>query len=59
MGEIGLLIYAYKDKWSDTLLMINVVPDYRKAAAVGHLFLDFVEKTGCMSSRCNQLEYRS
>jgi hypothetical protein len=27
MGEIGLPIYAYKDKWSDTLLMINVVPD--------------------------------
>ncbi|KIJ31979.1 hypothetical protein M422DRAFT_214129 [Sphaerobolus stellatus SS14] len=44
MGAISLPIYAFKDKWSDYLLYIVVVPNARNAVAVGHLFLDFLEK---------------
>ena len=46
MGEIGLPIYAYKDKWSDALLKISVVPNCRSAGAIGHLYLDLVEQIG-------------
>ncbi|KAJ7884218.1 hypothetical protein B0H13DRAFT_2235367 [Mycena leptocephala] len=46
MGDIGLPIYAYKDKWTANLLKINVVPNCRTAGAIGHLFLDFLEETG-------------
>ncbi|KAJ7081539.1 hypothetical protein C8R43DRAFT_965583 [Mycena crocata] len=48
MGELALPIYAYKDKWSDDLPWLTLVPNSRTAAAVGHLFLDFVEETGCI-----------
>jgi hypothetical protein len=48
MGDIGLPIYAYKDKWTAYLLKIDVVPDSRSAGAIGHLFLDFIAETGCM-----------
>jgi len=44
MGPIGLPIYAFKDKWSDYLLYIVVVPNARNAFAAGHIFLDFLEK---------------
>lgn len=50
MGEIGLPIYAYKDKWSDYLLMLRLLPNSRTAAAIGHLFLDLVEEIGCEST---------
>jgi hypothetical protein len=46
MGDIGLPIYACKDKWSGTLLKVSVVPDCRSAGAIGHLFLDFIEEIG-------------
>ena len=46
MGEIGLPIYAYKDKWSDALLKISVVPNCRSAGAIGHLYLDLIEQIG-------------
>ncbi|KAJ6505054.1 hypothetical protein C8R45DRAFT_923360 [Mycena sanguinolenta] len=48
MGDIGLPIYAYKDKWSDTIPLLQFVPNSRTAAAIGHLFLDFVEATGAV-----------
>ncbi|KAJ7512435.1 hypothetical protein B0H11DRAFT_2151906 [Mycena galericulata] len=48
MGELGLPIYAYKDKWSDYLLLLRLIPNSRTAAAVGHLFLDLVEEGGCI-----------
>jgi hypothetical protein len=50
MGELALPIYGHKDKWTDTLVMLELIPNSRTAAAVGHLFLDFVEETGCESS---------
>lgn len=56
MGEIGLPIYAYKDKWSDYLFLLRVVPDARTPGTIGHLFLDFVQemggKCGLYRSKC-------
>jgi hypothetical protein len=46
MGDIGLPIYGYKDKWSDVILKVTVVPNCRSPGAIGHLYLDFVEETG-------------
>ncbi|KAJ6555753.1 hypothetical protein B0H19DRAFT_947391, partial [Mycena capillaripes] len=46
MGDIGLPIYGYKDKWSDTLPFIKFVPNSRTAAAIGHLYLDYIQKMG-------------
>ncbi|KAJ7842678.1 hypothetical protein B0H14DRAFT_3691662 [Mycena olivaceomarginata] len=46
MGDIGLPIYGWKDKWCAYLLKINVVPNCRTNAAIGHLFLDFIEEYG-------------
>ncbi|KAJ7795901.1 hypothetical protein B0H14DRAFT_3114586 [Mycena olivaceomarginata] len=48
MGELSLPIYAYKDKWTDLLLMLRLIPNSQTAAAIGHLFLDFVDETGCI-----------
>jgi hypothetical protein len=50
MGDIGLPIYGWKDKWCAYLLKINVVPNYRTNAAIGHLFLDFIEEYGGVSA---------
>ncbi|KAJ7021426.1 hypothetical protein C8F04DRAFT_1241391 [Mycena alexandri] len=46
MGDIGLPIYGYKDKWSDSIPFIQFVPDSLTAAAIGHLYLEFIETTG-------------
>ncbi|KAJ6543776.1 hypothetical protein DFH09DRAFT_1321960 [Mycena vulgaris] len=46
MGDIGLPIYGWKDKWTADLLKAVVVPDCRTAGAVGHLYLDYLEETG-------------
>ncbi|KAF7310263.1 hypothetical protein MIND_00400200 [Mycena indigotica] len=46
MGGVGLPIYAFKDKWTAQLLKINVIPNDRTNAAIGHLFLDFVAENG-------------
>lgn len=46
MGEIGLPIYAFKDKWPDELLFMEVIPNARTAAALAHLYLDFIERYG-------------
>ncbi|KAJ6470744.1 hypothetical protein C8R47DRAFT_1148134 [Mycena vitilis] len=48
MGDIGLPIYGYKDKWSDTIPLLQFVPNSRTSAAIGHLFLDFIEETGAI-----------
>ncbi|KAJ7231516.1 hypothetical protein C8J57DRAFT_1580727 [Mycena rebaudengoi] len=48
MGDIGLPIYRYKDKWTDTILFLCFVPNSRTAAAIGHLYLDFIETTGAI-----------
>jgi len=46
MGDIGLPIYAYKDKWSDTLCFMKLVRDARKPGPIGHVYLDFVTEIG-------------
>ena len=46
MGDASLSIYGYKDKWSDKVLKLYVVPDCRSAGAIGHLWLDFVAFIG-------------
>ncbi|KAJ7099174.1 hypothetical protein C8R44DRAFT_747860 [Mycena epipterygia] len=51
MGDIGLPIYRHKDKWTADLLNIVTVPDCRTAAAVGHLYLDYLEANGGMRER--------
>ncbi|KDR78005.1 hypothetical protein GALMADRAFT_155034 [Galerina marginata CBS 339.88] len=53
MGGLGLPIYAYRDKWTGRLPQIDVVPDCRSAGAVGHLYLDLLEKLGGMSMQLN------
>ncbi|KAJ7708008.1 hypothetical protein B0H14DRAFT_3119448 [Mycena olivaceomarginata] len=44
MGDVGLPIYGWKDKWTAYLLKLAVVPNCRTNAAIGHLFLDFLEE---------------
>lgn len=46
MGDIGLPIYGYKDKWADNIIKLSLIPDCRTAGALGHLYLNFVEKNG-------------
>lgn len=46
MGDLGFPIYAFKDKWSDFLLYIRVLPNARTLRALAHLFLDFIEEYG-------------
>ncbi|KAJ3562110.1 hypothetical protein NP233_g9781 [Leucocoprinus birnbaumii] len=46
MGSLSLPIYGYRDKWSGMILQLCVLPDARKAAAIGHVYLDLVSKIG-------------
>ncbi|OBZ68444.1 hypothetical protein A0H81_11429 [Grifola frondosa] len=46
MGPVTLPIYGMKDKWSDVMLHLVVIPNNRNAVVVGHVFLDFVEIFG-------------
>ena len=46
MGDIGLPIYGYKDKWADNIIKLSLIPDCRTAGALGHLYLNFVEENG-------------
>ncbi|KAJ6535294.1 hypothetical protein DFH09DRAFT_1249931 [Mycena vulgaris] len=55
MGDIGLPIYGFKDKWTADLLKINVVPNCRTNAAIGHLFLDFLAEQGDKGSEVGWL----
>ncbi|KAJ6556997.1 hypothetical protein DFH09DRAFT_1084343 [Mycena vulgaris] len=48
MGELSLPMYGYKDKYTDFLETLKLLPNSRTAAAGGHIFLDFVEETGCI-----------
>ncbi|KAJ7659812.1 hypothetical protein DFH06DRAFT_1130567 [Mycena polygramma] len=48
MGDIGLPIYGYKDKWSDTIPFMRFVPNSRTKGAIGHLYLDFIEDGGAI-----------
>ncbi|KAF7312986.1 hypothetical protein MKEN_00983300 [Mycena kentingensis (nom. inval.)] len=49
MGGVDLPIYAWKDKWTGELLKMDVVPNSRTNAAIGHLYLDFVDELGGIS----------
>lgn len=44
MGNLSVPIYGYRDKWSGYILKLCVVPDARKAAVIGHLYLDLIEE---------------
>ncbi|KAL0952299.1 hypothetical protein HGRIS_006588 [Hohenbuehelia grisea] len=46
MGDVGIPIYGYKDKWTSTGLFVTAIPNCRLAGAIGHLHLDFLEKIG-------------
>lgn len=46
MGTLSLPIYGIKDKWSDNVPHLVVVPNNRTEAAVAHIYLDFVESAG-------------
>jgi hypothetical protein len=46
MGDIGLPIYGFKDKWSDVVLKLVCVPNCRTIGPVAHLYLDLVEEHG-------------
>jgi hypothetical protein len=47
MGGVGFSIYGFKDKFADYLLFLKIYPDVRSRGAGGHIFLDFVQETGC------------
>ncbi len=44
MGNLSIPIYAYRDKWSGYILKLCAVPDSRRAATIGHLYLDLIEE---------------
>ncbi|TFK17581.1 hypothetical protein FA15DRAFT_661343, partial [Coprinopsis marcescibilis] len=46
MGDIGLPIYGYRDKWSGYILKLIVIPDARKAAPMAHIYLDLIAELG-------------
>ncbi|KAJ3504245.1 hypothetical protein NMY22_g17986 [Coprinellus aureogranulatus] len=46
MGLISLPIYTYREKWSGYILKLEVLPDARKAGALGHVFLDLMSELG-------------
>ncbi|KAF8146508.1 hypothetical protein K438DRAFT_1780895 [Mycena galopus ATCC 62051] len=47
MGGVGFSIYGVKDKFADYLLFLKIYPDVRSRGAGRHIFLDFVQETGC------------
>ncbi|EIM90553.1 uncharacterized protein STEHIDRAFT_154367 [Stereum hirsutum FP-91666 SS1] len=56
-GEIGLPAYAFKDKWPDELLFMEVIWNAACiATALAHLYLDFIERYG---GTCIHLSLRS
>lgn len=44
MGSISLPFYTYREKWSGFILKLVVLPDARKAGALGHVFLDLMSE---------------
>ncbi|KAJ7577390.1 hypothetical protein C8J56DRAFT_798931 [Mycena floridula] len=46
MGNVGLPIYGYKDKWTGVCVKMMVIPDCRSAGAIGHQYLDLIEEIG-------------
>lgn len=46
MGDVSLLIYGMRDKWTGAVLLCRVVPDDRNQETIAHLYLDFVEEYG-------------
>lgn len=44
MGNLSIPIYAYRDKWSGYILKLCAIPDARRAAGVGHVYLDLVDE---------------
>jgi hypothetical protein len=57
MGNVGLPIYGMREKWSGAILHLVVLPNDRLAAAIGHVYLDFVEIYGGACSGCNPALY--
>lgn len=51
MGDIGIPIYGFKDKWMDMVLKLVCVPNCRTLGQIAHLYLDLVEEQGGMSLR--------
>ena len=57
MGDIGIPIYGFKDKWSDVVLKLVCIPNCRTLGPIAHLYLDLVEEQGgmfliCISELC-------
>lgn len=46
MGPISMPIYGVKDKWSDYVPHLKLIPNNRTEAAVAHTYLDFIESVG-------------
>ena len=45
MGEVGIAIYAFRDHTGEVFHM-TVLPNDRCETTIGHVYLDFVERTG-------------
>ena len=57
MGDIGLPIYGFKDKWSDMVLKIVCLPNCRTPGLVAHLYLDLVEEQAGTLSQDSTVPY--
>ncbi|KAJ7257231.1 hypothetical protein B0H12DRAFT_1218504 [Mycena haematopus] len=51
MGPVSIPIYAGRDKGSGVVPIVVAVPNARYSAAVGHIFLDFVEEFGAFPTQ--------
>lgn len=44
MGGLTVPIYAYRDKWSGSILKLSAIPDSRQIGTIGHLYLDLINE---------------
>lgn len=42
--DVGIPIYTYKDKYTDTVFKANTVRDSRSPGVIGHTYLDFMKR---------------
>lgn len=46
LGDVGIDVYGIRDKWGGKGLHVVVVPNARRAATIGHVYLDFLARYG-------------
>ncbi len=46
MGGVGLSIYGFRDMWTGYMHKLQVLPNSRDGATIGHVYLDLAEELG-------------